>query len=131
MECFYCFKEIIVDSTDPDRVADVDHFFPHMLKPSLADVNVDGIWNLVLACKDCNRGAGGKFESIPQLKLLQRLHTRNEYLISSHHPLRETLIKQTGKTEALRTQYLQQMDSRAIELLIHRWEPKEQHDTGF
>ena len=45
--------------------------------------------------------------------------------------LRETLIKQTGKTEILRTQYLQQVDNRAIDLLIHRWEPKEQYDTGF
>lgn len=120
-KCFYCFKEIVIDDSNPDRLTDVDHFFPHKLKPFMTDVNLDGVWNLVLACKECNRGAGGKFESIPQLQLLQRLHTRNEFLISSHHPLRETLIKQTGKTELLRTQYLQQMDSRAIDLLIHRW----------
>jgi 5-methylcytosine-specific restriction endonuclease McrA len=130
-KCFYCFREIIVDDSDPDRLAEVDHFFPHMLKSSLSDVNIDGIWNLVLACQNCNRGVGGKFVSVPQLKLLQRLYTRNEYLINSHHPLRETLIKQTGKTEILRKQYLQQVDSRAIDLLIHRWEPKEQYDTRF
>lgn len=31
-------------------------------------------------------------------KYLQSLHKRNEYLISSHHLLRETLIMQTGMT---------------------------------
>lgn len=130
-KCFYCFREIVIDDSDPDRLTDVDHFFPHKLKPFMPDINFDGVWNLVLACQECNRGAGGKFESIPQLPLLQRLHTRNEYLINSHHPLRETLIKQTGKTDSLRAQYLQQMDSRAIDLLIHRWAPREKHDTGF
>jgi hypothetical protein len=30
--------------------------------------------------------------------LLERLSRRNEFLIESHHPLRETLILQTGHT---------------------------------
>jgi hypothetical protein len=130
-KCFYCFREIVIDDSDLVRLADVDHFFPHKLKPFMPDINMDGVWNLVLACQQCNRGCGGKFESIPQLTLLQRLHKRNEYLINSHHPLRETLIKQTGKTEQLRERYLQQMDSRAIEFLIHRWIAAGEYDTGF
>lgn len=130
-KCFYCFKEIVINDSNPERLVDVDHFFPHMLKPFFIDMNLDGVWNLVLSCRDCNRGTGGKFESIPNLKLLQRLHNRNEFLISSHHPLRDTLIKQTGQTEKSRALFLNKLDSRAIELLIHRWKPKEEYDTDF
>ena len=57
---------------------------------------INGVANLVLACTDCNRGVNGKFAHLPALPLLQRLHERNEYLITSHHPLRETLLVQTG-----------------------------------
>jgi hypothetical protein len=77
-----------------------------------------------LACKDCNRGIGGKFEKVPTLKLLKRLHKRNEYFINSHLPLRETLINQTGKTEPLRKAYLQKQYDSARDVLIHQWEPE-------
>lgn len=95
--CFYCFKEISISSAD-ELLSDVDHFFPHLLKPEVANagccrpVNVDGVWNLVLSCSECNRGESEKFAQVPSIELLNRLHTRNEYLIGSHHPLRETLI---------------------------------------
>ena len=80
--CFYCFKEISISSVD-DLLADVDHFFPHLLKPQVATagccrpVNVDGVWNLVLSCPECNRGENGKFAQVPSLELHVRLHTRN------------------------------------------------------
>lgn len=54
----------------------------------------------------CNRGQTGKFERLPSVNLLERLHKRNEYLITSHHPLRETLIAQTGFTEQARCVFL-------------------------
>jgi hypothetical protein len=54
-----------------------------------------------------------------------------ETLRMKENPLRETLIKQTGRTELNRTRYLKQMDGRAIDLLIHRWAPKEDYDAGF
>jgi hypothetical protein len=37
---------------------------------------------------------------------LARLHNRNEFFIGSHHPLRETLINQTGSTTAERANFL-------------------------
>jgi 5-methylcytosine-specific restriction endonuclease McrA len=86
-KCFYCKKEILIDdrqTEEKDRLTDVDHFFPHTLAPEIRNVNIDGVWNLVLACQECNRGVGGKFERIPTVDLLERLHTRNEFLISSH-----------------------------------------------
>jgi hypothetical protein len=41
-------------------------------------------------------------DRLPDLTYLERLHTRNEFLISSHHPLKETLIQQTGSSEKAR-----------------------------
>ena len=134
--CFYCFKEISISSVD-DLLADVDHFFPHLLKPQVATagccrpVNVDGVWNLVLSCPECNRGENGKFAQVPSLELLERLHTRNEYLIGSHHPLRETLIMQTGNTERDRKYFLDKSYRFSKINLIHGWQPKAQGTSIF
>ena len=119
--CFYCYSPISVSSQD-DNLADVDHFLPWMLNSSLPNVN--GVWNLVLACQDCNRGVGGKFAKVPSLNLLKRLHKRNEYFISSHLPLRETLIQQTGKDESKRKHFLQEVYNMAKASLIHEWQPE-------
>jgi len=86
-KCFYCFRDICIDSNHASP--DVDHFFPHVLKHYDFGPLIDGVWNLVLACRECNRGAGGKSARVPSLRLLERLWRRNEYLISSHHPLRD------------------------------------------
>lgn len=134
--CFYCFKEISISSAD-DLLADVDHFSPHLLKPEVATagccrpVNVDGVWNLVLSCPDCNRGESGKFAQVPSIELLERLHKRNEYLIGSHHPLKETLIMQTGSTERDRKYFLDKSYRFSKERLIHSWQPKAQGMSIF
>ena len=99
--CFYCFRPIGIVSGGTD-LGDVDHFFPHVLQRVGEVSGLDQLWNLVLACSTCNRGAGGKFDSIPALLYLDRLFKRNEYLITSHDPLRETLMLQTGGTTAER-----------------------------
>ncbi|MFT5275047.1 MAG: hypothetical protein ACI9J2_001582 [Saprospiraceae bacterium] len=111
--------------------SEVDHFFPHTLKHHGFSNIVDGIWNLVLSCQDCNRGGGGKFASIPTIRLLGRLHTRNEFLISSHHPLKETLIQQTGHSEKIRTNFLNAFHAKAWAVLIHTWEAKEKYAPYF
>ena len=102
--CFYCHADLTL--TGEAMNTDVDHFFPHKLKQLELGVNFDGVWNLVLSCHTCNRGPNGKFDRIPSGRLLQRLNNRNEYLIGSHHPLRETLMRQTGLTTIDRTAYL-------------------------
>lgn len=120
--CFYCFDRISVLEGDA-LLADVDHFFPHILKGEMPDAYLDGVWNLVLACKDCNRGHDGKFAKLPNTHLLSRLYKRNEFLIGSHHPLRETLMSQTGSSEVERKSFLQKHYDRARERLIHTWKP--------
>jgi 5-methylcytosine-specific restriction endonuclease McrA len=127
--CFYCYAPISIVPGDA-TLADVDHAFPHALKAHLPG-NVDGIWNLVLACPACNRGQDGKFDQIPSIRLLSRLHARNEYLIQSHHPLRETLMLQTGSTTAERVAFLQVMHTQAKQVRVHDWEPQQRGRAMF
>ncbi len=112
-------------------VCEVDHCFPHILQRYRQDVNLDGIWNLVLSCEKCNHGTGGKSSLAPAAKYLTRLLTRNEFLINSHHPLRETLMNQTGKTEEARIAFLSEMNQFARSYLIHTWETKEIGEAAF
>ena len=130
-KCFYCFRDVSIDAGSPD-LADVDHFFPRRLFTEFRRLtNLDGVWNLVLACRSCNRGEQGKFDQLPKLRYLERLHTRNSFLIDSHLPLRETLMAQMGATDAERAAFLQRVDSVARERLIHRWSPREEAEPVF
>jgi len=128
-KCFYCYDDISVAPKDLN-LADVDHFFPHTLKESNF-TQIDGVWNLVLACKECNRGESGKFARIPSKNLLNRLYKRNEYLINSHHPLKETLIAQSGSTQQARRLHLQHNHNQAMNILLHSWEPKPKGSSTF
>jgi hypothetical protein len=129
-KCFYCFGDIGVEDCSLE-IADVDHFFPHVLKGhGLGDL-VDGVWNLVLACPTCNRGEAGKFARLPHLCHLKRLHRRNEFLINSHHPLRETLIAKTGAKEPRRRSFLQETYRLSKGLLIHDGKPIHEHEPAF
>lgn len=129
-KCFYCFGDIAIHGS-PHLVCDVDHFYPYTLQPFHPQINFNGIWNLVLSCPNCNRGPNGKFARIPALKYLERLHRRNEFLISSHHPLRETIMNQTGQTPPDRIKFLKDMDRISIDLLIHRWGTPQTGPTAF
>ena len=130
--CFYCFREISIDQNHVD-FADVDHFFPHVLRQCAPEKPVNGIANLVLACTDCNRGENGKFDKLPSITLLERLFNRNEYLITSHHPLRETLIAQTGNSNEKRRDYLQMAyDCSSLYYgVVKKWQPKQQGISIF
>jgi 5-methylcytosine-specific restriction endonuclease McrA len=126
-KCFYCFIDISIESGNDD-LAHVDHFLPHVLKDRREIKNLDGVWNLVLACQTCNME---KSAQVPHVKYLSRLNTRNNYLISSHHPLRETLIRQIGNTDADRHSFLSQSHEVAVYTLMHRWGPAEEFGTAF
>lgn len=128
-KCFYCFSDITV--ADGTTTADVDHFLPHVLKQANVLFGIDGVWNLVLACRECNRGAGGKSARVPSLRFLKRLHQRNEFLIESHHPLRETLLGQTGASWDARRIFLQRAYAEAKQRLIHDWQPSFENPAAF
>lgn len=94
--CFYCFAPISIVSGAVDT-CDVDHVFAWSIGDRVGGVLTDGVWNLVLACRRCNNWHE-KGDRPPALRYVDRLHRRNEFLISSHHPLRPTLLAQTGAT---------------------------------
>lgn len=121
--CFYCYRDVSLDAFSSE-LADVDHFFPYKLSFCASGKPIDGVANLVLACKECNRGSYGKFDRLPSIDLLERLSQRNEYLIKSHHPLRETLMLQTGLSEKDRQSFLQNAYDCASTHLIMKWAPK-------
>lgn len=129
-KCFYCYDDIIV-TDDESNTCDVDHFYPHIMQRYMRDVNLDGVWNLALSCQRCNRGEHGKFAQVPATFYIERLHKRNEFLINSHHPLRETIMKQTGQMEAERKVFLNSVDRRAIQLLVHRWKTERMGEAVF
>lgn len=123
-KCFYCEAPISVNPHS-ENLCDVDHFIPHTLQQSVNDdLNINGVWNLVLSCKRCNRGENGKFAklAIPD-PYLQKLYDRNEYFIGSHHPLRETLINQTGMNAKSRLKYLNDRYNLALSMLLVPWKP--------
>jgi 5-methylcytosine-specific restriction endonuclease McrA len=129
-KCFYCFSDIsVLDSADD--LADVDHFVPHRLKPYGLGDQLDGVWNLVLACQSCNRGPKGKFAQLPELRFLERLHIRNNFYIESHHPLRETLMRQTGNSETERRRFLQEKYRHAKEFLVQNWKPEFENEPAL
>jgi len=129
-KCFFCYDYISIVKKSLN-LCNVDHYFPDTLKGKDFSGYVDGIWNLVLSCKDCNRGEGGKFAKLPIIKLLERLNKRNEYFCSSHHPLRETIMSQTGNTKEQRRSFLQKCFNEAKKILIHTWEPKPKGISTF
>lgn len=124
--CFYCSKVLTLGG--PEGNADVDHFFPYSLQRDLPNVDLDSLWNLVVACSMCNRGREGKSARIPAPRFLQRLHRRNEHVFRSHLPLRETLMQQTGKGEEERRGFLTDFYQRVQKMLglssSSVWEPK-------
>jgi 5-methylcytosine-specific restriction endonuclease McrA len=122
--CFYCFTHIEVADGSQTHV---DHFFPHRLKTEFGP-RIDGVWNLVLSCRSCNSEKSGR---LPHLSLVERIQRRNDYLISSHHPLRETLILQTGNSAEKRKDFFQSVHHHSLPLLGLPWTPEKLDDEVF
>jgi 5-methylcytosine-specific restriction endonuclease McrA len=125
--CFYCFDKF---SLSGSATPDVDHFFPYTLQAAQWK-DVDEIWNFVLSCRRCNRGVDGKSDRLPHTTLLERLYRRNEFLIESRHPLRETLLRQTGADEAKRRAFLSDHYRWAGTFLHHEWVPLDHCEPLF
>jgi 5-methylcytosine-specific restriction endonuclease McrA len=129
-KCFYCCTDISVENTSKG-LTDVDHFHPRTLVQLKLPLKLDGVWNLVLSCRECNRGIDGKGSRVPHRRFLERLDTRNEFFINSHHPLHETIMLQTGKARQERIRFLNSAYETALDCLIHTWEPSVEHEAAF
>jgi len=120
--CFYCGSPI-TPLLGLEHSADVDHYFPHVLMSRGVRHDLDDVWNLVLACPVCNRGEAGKFARLPHGDFLEKLWQRNERLIASHHPLRESLITTTGNSPTARLGFLRTVQNIATEHTRAEWRP--------
>lgn len=120
----HCFYSALPIEHEGDSVCHVDHVIPHKFQKHLVQdgVNLDGVWNLVLAEAGVNLS---KSDRIPDLQFLEKLSARNEFYIASKHPLAETIVNQTGRTPELRRVFLNRVYRNAIELQGHRqtWIP--------
>ena len=85
--CFYCGEELYD--------IEVDHVIPRQA------LRHDEIWNLILAHELCNQS---KDDNLPPSHFLDNIIARNEFLIASAHPIKDTLIQQLGKTPSQRRQ---------------------------
>ena len=128
--CFYCFSPIEI-ATGSSNICHVDHFFAWSAGSFIGGAPVDGIWNLVLACAGCN-GWHSKSGRPPHETYVDRLCRRSETLIASHHPLRPTLISQTGHSPELRIQTLKRaMDQVSEGGARERCRAPEEMDPAF
>ena len=118
-KCFYSFQDISIHS-DSLQLCQVDHFLPHLNKQAHLPANINGVWNLVLADRAVNNAKSAR---VPELRFLQRLYHRNEFFISSKHPLAETIVNQTGATPQQRQQFLRHHYQIALNHSLHRWAP--------
>ena len=121
--CFYCgFK------TDIDDM-EVDHFIPFSMRNDSKykfTNKLNEIWNLVLACKSCNRA---KFNYLPDNTFLNKLIIRNSLnFTASHHPLRESILILTGKNIKERNYFHNTVYNEARISNITKWKPEEIND---
>ena len=94
--CAYCHEPFTDIGTS--RMA-VDHVLPFVLMSrEWEDGDLHQVWNLVLACYACN---SAKRDRPPAADWMPWLERCGEYLIASHHPLRETLISQLSAEAAV------------------------------
>jgi 5-methylcytosine-specific restriction endonuclease McrA len=128
--CFYCYSPVSTGESSAGQ-AQVDHVFAWSIGPEVGGAPVDGVWNLVLACARCN-GWHEKSDRPPHVRYIERLHRRNEFLIASQHPLRPTLIAQTGSSVGDRAQTLRQAYVEATASGVRSvWEAPEELAAAF
>lgn len=131
-KCFYCFKPISIESKQ-ENTCDVDHVIPMSIQyASSYDLQLNEVWNLVLACQGCNRwDKGGKAGNLPLKNFILRLHQRNEYFIESHHPLKENIIQRTGRNPEKRWDFLTKRYEYSSTIKKPNWSPKTTYAVCF
>jgi 5-methylcytosine-specific restriction endonuclease McrA len=94
--CFYCNKSININaSKEQHDFPDVDHFWPFsfLTVHNIYPLDANGIWNLVIACKECNRGTDGKFNSPASKEFYKKLLNRNLLFAEEHrHSLKNSIL---------------------------------------
>lgn len=126
--CFYCNKKLNPESESIEHdFPDVDHLIPHSAFSKhfdLMNINSNGMWNLVIACQECNRGASGKFDQPPEVRYYDKLISRNILFTQEHkHSLKNTILLSIGANTPTEVRNKMQLFNSYFKLLIG-WKPK-------
>ncbi len=126
-KCFYCNKKVNPNATKEEHdFPDVDHFLPFSFlnKFDIRPLKANGIWNLVVACKDCNRGENGKFDKPPSKLYFNKLLKRNILFTEEHrHSLKNSILISMSANNSIEvTRKMNELIS--IFGNIEPWEPK-------
>lgn len=112
--CFYCneplHEEIVVDHVIPYQALMHNQF-----------------WNLVLADTFCNEN---KSDKVAPLHYVENLIARNEFFISSAHPLKDTLVRELGSTYQQRRQKVMSEYSYAKGKIVRIWGGSDKYDPS-
>lgn len=111
--CFYC-GEVLYD-------VHVDHVIPY------SAILHNEIWNLVLAHEECNEQ---KLDTLPSWAFLEKLIARNEYYISSAHPLKDEIIKNLGNTPRERREKIRKQYDDALKYKMRHWGGNPHYDPS-
>ena len=85
-----------------------------------------------MACKQCN-SFSEKGARLAAKEFLAKLARRNEYLIESNLPIKETIIAQCGRTPTARKDFLNKRYLACIDISNTKvpWSPKLIYDVDF
>jgi hypothetical protein len=99
--CFYCETPIPKDFSNTH----VDHVFPFALmsRGIVRHLDLNAVWNLVVACQACNLS---KSSDLPDELVVSRLFERNEAIVGSPYPLKRAIEFLTGMTVEDRATFL-------------------------
>lgn len=111
--CFYC-GELLYD-------VHVDHVIPY------SAIGHNETWNLVLAHNECNEQ---KWDTLPAWNFIEKLIRRNEYYISSAHPLREEIIRNLGNTAKERRDKITKQYNDALKFKMRHWGGNPHYDPS-
>jgi 5-methylcytosine-specific restriction endonuclease McrA len=105
--CFYCNDPIA------NSPVHIDHVYPFSLMATqlwAEGPDLNGVWNLVVACPACNLD---KSNRRPTEAEVRKLIARNERILGSPHPLRRTLELVLGRSERARLGFISAVDELA------------------
>jgi hypothetical protein len=112
--CFYCNEPL------HEEIA-VDHVIPYQA------LMHNQFWNLVLADRFCNEN---KSDNIVPPHYVENLIARNEFFISSAHPLKDTLVRELGSTQQQRRRKVMKEYSYAKGKIVRIWGGSDKYDLS-
>jgi hypothetical protein len=136
--CFYCNRYVSTSfGIHDDNFADVDHFFSHAILNRLRfakenidpRINFDSVWNLVIACRACNRGVDGKSARRADSLYYQKIVARNNLILEEHNHSLKFAMK-TG-FNVVNAQQMSKKMAQLFNLLetFPSWKPERIFDT--